>query len=257
MADKNKQISENPLENLIHAGKVESITLPSGKKVTIREYNGEDEGLISTVKSLQDNSYLCNFLAAIVQKDSTAKKVSSIDIAEWLSNDRLKALFNSRILSLGNIFKFTHICSNPDCRDCKAGKLVEYEEDLTPYLSGIPDYPNGSNKEVELVLSSTKKIKYSLLTSALETTELETAPEAKNLNTNLITRKLSIFNAGNWVPLAKFMVFSAKDMAEIRASIRENDPFWSPTARITCASCGMKTNIQLLTDGNFFYPTVI
>src|SRR5882757_6071304 len=147
--------------SMFFTGDEHEITLPSGKMVTIRESNGEDDGILSKIKSAQDGSNIYNYLANIILKDhDTQDKPLAADLMEWLSNDKYYLLFKQRIINLGPTFTFLHTCENKDCK-----KKSEYEEDLS-ILDGdlsqknykstgdqVAPYPSGKNKQIEFVSS--------------------------------------------------------------------------------------------------------
>lgn len=247
----------------IFNGKQTKICLPSGRSVTIRESNGDDDELLSSVVASEDGSNTYNFLAAIIEKDyTTDNRVSPGEIANWPVNDKYGLLFKQRLFVHGDTLAFRATCSEEKC-------LHEaiYEQDLGYWdgelslpdyapknLSALSKYPNGNKLEIEFVISSGKKLKYSILTGVLEKAALELKDNTRN--SPLIIRDLAIENKGIFIPVKHFAGFSAKEMLEIRSHIKKNDKQFDPQVSWRCENplCKKEYTVGLFSIGAFFYP---
>jgi hypothetical protein len=245
-------------------GKTTDIKLPSGRIVKIRETNGDDDELLSSLNASLDGSNTYNFLSAIILNDSfLGRRPMPDDIKEWHINDKYVLLFKQRIFNHGFELKFKSTCDNEKClqENIFTEDLKQWDIDLdkvdknTQYKSkSIKPYPMGAAKEVEFVISSGKKLKYEILTGELEKDALELKDATKN--SPLVIRRLKIENKGEWIRVSHFAGFSSKEMSEIRSNIKLNDEQFDPMVHFTCPNpqCGKQNSVSLFAMGAFFYP---
>lgn len=246
----------------LFAGKTLSLVLPSGRKVTIRETNGDDEELLSSLESAQDGSNMYNFLSAIiVSKNENDEKIMPEDLQKWLINDRIVLMYKSRIFNHGYDLRFRATCQEEKCQheDTYFQDLKIWDNDLSmpeknTSLKAIRRYPQGDKREIEFVISSGKKLKYTLVNGVLEKAALELKDMTQN--SPLIIRELQVENKGAWLPVKHFAGFGSKEMMEIRTNIRTNDKQFDPMVNFTCANpvCRKDYSVSLFSIGNFFYP---
>lgn len=248
------------LQSPIFTGDIKQITLPSGNVVSVREINGEDEAL------LQDNSEdilgLDRFLTAIVQYDGNVKRKPYIaDIQDWLPMDRYYAIFKIRLISQGKEMDIHNECSNDKC-----GHEQDYQIDLStfdadlgnpdviPGKDAVPRYPLGNQRTVEMVTSSSKVVRYEILTSKGEVDFLELPEQDQTTKELLKIRNASMKDqSGTYILLKSFQQFSSIEMREIRKSIDENDGSWAPIEKLVCPKCKQKHFLNLLLQPTFFY----
>lgn len=238
--------------------------VPSGFEVTIREQNGDDDGIISQIKNTADGSAINKFVAAIVLKDGNGKKPSANDILLWKNKDKYYVLLRSRILSLGAEITYTHICTNNDCK-----KETPYEENLelynrdfslpledtkTDFKYQVTEYPNGQQNEVEFALSSGKKIKYKYLNGLSEKKLLALNKDELNKNTELTVRDIQWFTEEKWQPISNFKFLTAREMSQIRKHIAQNDMPFDAISEVVCPYCKTRAEISLMTQPDFFFP---
>lgn len=249
-------------DTVIFMGKETNITLPTGRVITIRETNGDDDELLSKVGDAQTGDNVYNFLASIITMDkSTGKKPLVEDIMGWPINDKYYVLFKQRIINQGPQLKFPHECSKTSCNH-----IAEYEEDLdlldkdlsapnTGGELGAKRYPNGNKLSIEFELTSGKKLKYKILTGILEKKQLDIAPDEVTKNTRLSIRELEIKGeGGEWKLVTHFGQFSSKEMNEIRNHVNYNDPAFDPITTFSCPKCSQKYVLPILSLPSFYFP---
>lgn len=257
-----KSDKEIPKEIIpLFKGKSMDLLLPSGKLVTVRECNGDDDDIISDQTNSEDGTNIHAFLSSIIIKDHDINKKPSVgEIAEWLENDIYGLLLKQRIFNHGPELKFTNTCQTPSCNKLES----TYEENLKIFDADMGDhdfkpasdqlrrYPLGSTKEVEFTTSSGKKLKYSILTATLDKKSLDLTRVTKN--SALLMRELHIDTKGNWVKVTHFAMFSTHEMAEIRSHIKKNDLIFDPQVTFSCPKCKTPYSVSLWRISSFFYP---
>ena len=244
-------------------GSTTEITLPSGRVVKIRETNGDDDEVLSSMNTSSDGSNFYNFLASITLNDSFInKKPSANDIKHWPINDKYGLIFKQRLFIHGKELNFRATCTEENCKHEATyhEDLSQWDNDLTQEeKEDIPSialhrYPNGNQQELEFTISSGKKLKYSILNGILEKRALELKDATKN--SPIIIRNLHIFNKGEWIPVKHFAGFSSKEMIEIRRHIKTNDRQFDPIVTFACNNplCRKEYSVSLFSIGDFFYP---
>lgn len=261
------------MENNVNPFKspLKTIKLPSGKTITIREQNGDDDTIISRLKNANDGTSIPSFVAAITMEDENKKKPTIQDVMKWKVNDIYVTVLKSRLFSLGKIVDFTLTCPKENCK-----KESSYEEDLSKYdwdyTKPFPEigsedynkyrckpYANGQELERVLTLSSGKEIKYKCRTGESETLILEMPEDSISKNTELTIRKLQLkAPEGKYLTLSSFTLLSARDMKEIRKDIADNDPVFEFASECICTNhkCKNALTISVLTQPNFFFPVI-
>lgn len=258
--------NEQPQElEVIFKGKEESITLPTGNILLIRELNGEDEEIISSESLSENGDNIYQFLAGIIIKDKDlGRKPTPEDIKKYPINDKYYLLFKQRIINHGYDMQFSSICSTPSCNEQKNDydqNLKEFDGDLSDpkYIpenhKHIQKYPLGKTREVEFTLNSGKKLKYSILDGNLEYAALELKDQTKNAPLKI--RNLMIDNHGSWIKITNFKAFSVKEMGEIRGHVTKSDSQFDPIVNYSCPKCKRNYFKSLFALPTFFYPEVL
>lgn len=255
---------KNDSRSQLFTGEEHTFTLPSGKVITIRESNGEDDGILSRMKSGSEGAHVYNYLASIIIEDhSTKTKPVASDIQEWLVNDKYYLLFKQRIVNLGQELIIAHTCENETCK-----KRNEYTEDLSemdgdlsqkdykPNEKQIPKYIGGDSKTIEFTSSRKTRFQFELLTGALEQKDLDTPDDARDINNPLLSRNVKIFEQGKWLQIFDFRRFPSKEMNEVRNFILKNDRTFNPVVSFTCPKCRTPYQATLFNMPVFFFPGV-
>lgn len=252
-----------------YQGKLLSFTAPSGKEVTIREQNGEDDATLSDMSTTAGdasrgketlNNYN-RFVADIVVEYGGKTHLSIADVQLMPLRDKYYILMKSRIHSNGELVEFEIECKECGHTTHHETHLDEFDTDLS--LGNNPDKPKAielypiKDSTVELELSSNQRIKYKLMDGKSELLILELGKTKFNRNTELLARELSLEDAGEFVKLQMLNVFGPKAMREIRASIDKNDEQFSLVATCICEQCQDRKLIPLTAIPDFFYPSEI
>lgn len=246
-------------------GQTTDITLPSGRVVKIRETNGADDEILSSLNASVDGSNTYNFLASIIINDSILNRKPTVeDIKSWPINDKYGLLFKQRLFIHGQDLRFRAVCTEESCQteSVYTEDLKQWDTDLSKDIEpvnskAISPYPLRDKLEIEFSISSGKKFKYSILTGVLEKSALELKDSTQN--SPLIVRNLAIENKGEWILLKHFGGISSKEMLQIRQNIKINDKQFDPIVYWNCSNpmCRKEYNTSLFRIGSFFYPEEI
>lgn len=254
---------------LVFTGQEHEITLPTGRVITLRETNGDDDELLSRLKDAKSGDSVFNFLANITNMDSIVKKKPLVsDLMGWPVSDRYYALFKQRVINQGPLLKFDFICQTPDCPTQRDGeKAQEFEYDLNEFdgdlsnseykpslITQVKKYPLGSTKQIEFETSSKKKLRYKILDGILEKKTLDEPADNRHKNSHLYLRELEIFSGGSWILLTHFKMFPSREMSEIRRHVDDHDPFFQPSVKFTCPTCKTPYSIPLFDIPVFYWP---
>lgn len=231
--------------DIIFTGKQTEITLPDSSVVTIRESNGEDEGILSQIGNMRDGSNLHAFLASIItQPENTTPAI----VATWPLNNIFYLMYRQRIFNLGKDFTFKE-----ECQNCGDGVEHEFEQDAMEF-DNFPPYPQGLKRVIEFQTSSAKTLRYNIVTGLVQKIQLDTPQDALNKNIPMLERELEIYKDGNWTPVKTFYNFSSKEMLEIRKNIKTNDPQFNPIVKFSCPKCKAPGRTPLLNISSFYWP---
>jgi hypothetical protein len=246
-------------------GNTKELLLPSGFKVIIREQNGDDDDLISSVALAESGTSFNMFIASItVWSELTNKPMTMEDVMNLKLRDKYFILMSSRVFSIGPILKFKY--------DWKDGRPpVHYEDDLRPYLwdftKDMPKenepgyfkyrvkvYPNGKETERTFTLSSNKEVKYKYINGHGEKYLLELGNDKLTINAELKARELELKIDGKWFKVENFKHFSARDMQELRADVSVNDERFDGLTDLVNPSNLETLTVPLIGIQDFFFP---
>lgn len=263
-------------------GKVETFVTPAGLHVAIREQNGEDDGILSNLSKINNNTAYNSFLAGIIVGCEEMKSLPGNPdmVKRLLLRDRLVILLQSRIFSLGNELVFKHTWH-------EELEPVEYTQDLNDFIwdyakpfpqvgepgyhkDRIPPYPAsvyadiiaGNSPGLVLPLPSGKLVRYTYTDAEADDKMSNTPDEEFSVNTDLLHRNMELDIDGTWVKVSSFKAFSAKDMSWIRSHVKVNDQKYGAIMEVQNPYFGKVNkpdlrkvdyiNVQSLPD--FFYP---
>ena len=258
------------MDNLVFKGQEHELVLPSGRKIVIRETNGDDDEMLSNLKDAKSGDNLTNFLANIVVSDSLipVKTPTTVDVLAWPVSDRYYALFKQRIINQGHLMKFDFICQAEDCPSQKSGdKAIAMEQDLNEYdgdladsnykpvlVTSVKKYPNGTKSLVEFETSSKKKLRFKILNGILQKKQLDDTGANSNKNSQLYIREIELYTGGNWIILTHFKMFPSREMSEIRKLVEDSDPFFYPMVKFNCPHCKTPYSLPLFEIPVFYWP---
>lgn len=260
-------------------GKTKRLLLPSGRQLTIREQNGEDDEILSNPVDAEDGTNFDKFIAAIVVKASWKNegRITKEEASQLLLKDRYFIVMSSRIHSLGKEIQFTYDWG-PD--PSKGGKQ-NYSEDLTRYVwdyskefpepyiikdgkvipnpdydaQRIPPYPENAYDDFIFTLSTGKVIKVNLMTGLSEKYMMKLPPEQLTKLAELKAMNLSLKTPDGWEKVENFTMFSANEMREIRGYVSELDKTYIATTEIeNPRNPGQILKYPIMQGSDFFYP---
>lgn len=264
------QISKVNESDMFRIGPTETVYLPDGFIVTIRERNGDDEDILSKVKDNKDNTAINNFLASII----TEPKLTPKQIGEMKIKNKYYLLFRSRMQSLGAKVVFKHTFTGDEDKT----KEAFFDEDLPnwdwdfskPYIDfpfkpenpgyfkyKCKPYPDGT-REQDMFESSTtsgKKYRMKYLTGDGETKTLKKQQNELSINDKLRVRDFQIqMSSGAWQTIERFNMLSSRDMAEIRTKLEEMDSPFDLMVETVNPLTGSQEFISMFLKEDFFFP---
>lgn len=255
-----------------------SFRAPSGNNYTIREQNGEDEGILSNVLDSKGLMNITKFIRAIVVDTTftSSGKLKTLDeVLAIPLLDRYTILLKSRIFSIGEILPFNFRWPN--------GDTLEYEQDLNEYFRLLdiweeaptdevsklweealkeedsdlymPIYLDSHHKDILITLASGKELLFDCVDGKGEKYLLLLSEEQRNRNAELIARNLRLKVDGKFEKVTNFSSFSVKDMVEIRNQVHKYDPVFTGMAKVVHPKTGEVDYFAVLGAPSFFYPT--
>lgn len=241
--------------------------LPSGRIVTVRERNAEDEEALSKGRDFKNGLAIPNYLSRIIVSEPTPPE----QILGWPIRDKYSLMVKDRRTTFGDIVEF-----QLEFDDGKNGTVKEnFEEDLSKYdwdyskpfpepgtqefySERIPPYPQAFgelNGWFEFKTSSGKNCKMKYLTGEGEVSVLDKDVEDIHINDKLRVRDFHIQLAGgNWQRVERFNILSAKDAMEIRKVIKDVDGDYSLRTWVKDPITRQSSQVSLLTVDGFFFP---
>jgi hypothetical protein len=259
----------------------EKITLPTGRVITIREMNGEDEVSLSQTTQLRTREHLNVFLSRITQEadpqdvdesGQPLKRYTPNQVAQWPLADKYYAALAARIISLGPDLNFNVTFQGRD----ENRKGYDFTENLTKFYTTLdkyheltpeelsaldPDaakpYPKGRQMVHEHTLSSGKQIRWELLSSYGEKLLLQRPADELSKSDEILARKLEILREGKWFLLENLRQFTSRDLVEIRGFFEKYDLKFTMPLSVTSPKTGITESIPAITLEEFFFPTTI
>ena len=250
------------METLVNSNAMK-VNLPDmNSYVYIREQNGEDDDILSNPIKSETLSNFSEFISRIVVDTNLTpnRKLTEQQAHELPCNIRYAILIASRIFSLGQVMGFEYTWPNGDKiryeQDLKELLFDDYhqsptEEELNAKPFAVPYYPYGNTKNFTITLQSGKEVSYSLLTGKGEAMMMNTPVKTKNLE--LKARDLKLKVEDKWETVQSFALFSPRDMAEIRKSVAENDPYYTGLIELEHPTKGYKAGFSIMGTPDFFY----
>lgn len=236
----------------IFTGDITRVTLPSGKVVLIRETNGADDELLSTLEDITSGDNFNLFITSIVMEDEDlGRKPLLEEVIDWKEQDRWFLIVKQRIINKGDKLDINYTCPIKSC-----GKKSNHTEELLPALDLVKGYPNGKESQVKAVLSSGKTIKFDILTGRHVKKELDLPQGRANKNTAILLRNLILVDPTSQkeIPILHFGIFKSSEMSEIRKLIKQYDPEYNPLAEIECPHCKHQEMASIFGIPDFFWP---
>lgn len=249
-------------------GKTKEFITPTGDVITIREQNGNDDDVLSNIKSAKEGKSFNKFIQGIVLNSLRyGGTLTDDNVMDMPVRDKNFILIQSRIFSLGNEVEFKWNWGTQEKPDFKP-----YMEDLNDYIwdYALPFPKEGEenyNKErvepyqtedtfIELTLSSEKVVRFDYLNGRGEKYILECRDKDNlSINTSLLARNFRLRNLnGNFDIIQNFSCFSSMDMKEIRSYLSKYDREFELMSDITHPKTGITESVSLIQLPDFFFP---
>lgn len=231
-----------------------------GKKVIIREINGEDEDTLTLVKDQETGEAVAKFVASVIVSESLTYQ----EIQSWRARDKYLILFEVVRLTYGDNFKFEFTFED--------GGKYEFQQSLPEFTWDFSDkgretFPErwakgfnperikpylDNNTKVEWELTSKRKVGFEYLTGELESAALMIDPKQRSLNDELRDRNFYEIRDGAEYPIENFRVFNAREMMEIRSKIDVVDPAWPVLIELEHPKTGRKEKVSIFSIPDFF-----
>jgi len=263
-------MSDNLAKELLW-GQTKELLLPSGRTLTIREQNGHDDDVLSSVPDSKDLSNIDRFISGIVvEAPFTSSKVLTLnDVKNLLLRDKYFILFASRVHSIGSEISFVYDWGKDN------GGEIPYKEDLTNYLwdyteefpsKGMPGYfkdriepyPENAYSTQTFFLSSGKELSFNCLDGHGEKYLLALPIESLTKNVELKARNIAVKGQdGKFVKVDNFTFFTKKDMMEIHSYIDNFDRTFRGLTEIRNPVNGQYVDYPIMQSQDFFYPQEI
>jgi len=251
------------------------LTLPSGREITMKESNGEEDAALSRVGDVQQNLHFPRFLSLVVVADSfIGNRTPDFDYisTEWRPNDILAAILYWRIWTYGKEMNFKHTFSSD------LNKLeISFLQDLTEYLvdykkyhsltekedkikflasvpsNAIPPYDIPQISEIELQIRENLRVKYTL-SNWLAGKELVGRKAVEDINDNdmLLMHNISAsLDDKPYMPMNTFGILKSPEKKSILKSIRANDKNMDLTVEVTHPNTKAKEELPLIQMEDF------
>lgn len=266
-----KVTNKEQAESLFYGEKKE-LLLPSRFSVTIREQNGNDDEILSNKSLAKDLSNLDMFISSLVLKTdlpfAKAGKLSSTDVGNMLLRDKYFIVFASRVHSIGPEVKFDFDWGKEN------GGVKSYVDNIESYLwdynepfpeEGDENYnpyriePYGEEPygTKEIVLTSSKKLRFHLLNGKSEKILLKEPMEKQSRLSEIKARNLEQETNGKWEKVDNFSFFTKKDMTELNFIINTMDAPFAGLTEIENPKNGEVIYYPIIKAENFLYPEEI
>lgn len=218
--------------------------LPTGSEIELREMTGAEEELLTNPRLIRNgdavNQVLANCTLRIGEKD----EVSTTDVLDMLSGDRLFTLVRLRQVSLGDEVELELTCSNTACRT---------KSRATINLNDLPVTPYGDDREFVFTLPmSGSKVRFAYLDGHKEKRLAQM--QEPSISAAMMIRILDI---GGSAPSKKSLnEMSMRDRSALRAEMLRVDAGIDTAVDLDCDSCGTRIRTRLEAEPSFLFPGV-
>lgn len=221
-----------------------TFVLPSGPEIELREMTGAEEELLTNQRLIRSGDAVNQVLANCIVRMGENEEVSTKDVLDMLSGDRLFVLVRLRQVSLGDEVELDPVCPNTACR-AKNHILVD--------LNDLPVTPYGEEREFVFTLpGSGRKVRFVHLDGHKEKRLAQISEP--NISSAMMIRILEIDGAA---PSKKTLAeMSMRDRAALRAEMLRVDAGIDTNVECDCESCGARIRTKLEAEPSFLFPQV-
>lgn len=221
-----------------------TFSLPTGSEIELREMTGAEEELLTNQRLIRSGDAVNQVLANCILRIGENGDVSTKDVLDMLSGDRLFTLVRLRQVSLGDEVELELVCANHACR--AKSRLVVNIDDL-------PVTPYGEERDFIFTLpGSGRKVRFVHLDGHKEKRLAQM--QEPNISSAMMIRILDI--DGNPPSKKALAEMSMRDRTALRAEMLRVDAGIDTNIECDCESCGSRMRTKLEAEPSFFFPQV-
>ncbi|MEN6358277.1 MAG: hypothetical protein ABFD83_14485 [Armatimonadota bacterium] len=221
-----------------------TFTIPSRSDIDIREMTGVEEELLTNQKLIRSGDAVNQVLANCILRIGESDDVSTKQVLDMLSGDRLFVLVKLRQISLGDEVELELTCPNPACR--AKNRAVVNLDDLT-----VNPYPD-EREFVFTLPSSGAKVRFCYLDGHKE--KRLSQMQEPSITAAMLIRILDV--DGNPPSKKVLAEMSMRDRSALRAEMLRVDAGIDTSIECDCDSCGARIRSRLEAEPSFLFPGV-
>ena len=218
--------------------------LPSGAEIELREMTGTEEELLTNQRLIRSGDAVNQVLANCIVRMGENEEVSTKDVLDMLSGDRLFVLVRLRQVSLGDEVELDPVCQNQACRT---------KNHVVVNLNDLPVTPYGEEREFAFTLpASGSPVRFVHLDGHKEKRLAQM--QEPSISVAMMIRILDI--NGNPPSKKALNEMSMRDRTALRAEMLRVDAGIDTNIECDCESCGTRIHTKLEAEPSFLFPGV-
>lgn len=218
--------------------------LPSGAEIELREMTGTEEELLTNQRLIRSGDAVNQVLANCIVRMGESEEISSKDVLDMLSGDRLFTLVRLRQMSLGDEVELDPVCPNTACRA---------KNHIVVNLNDLVVTPYGEDREFVFTLpASGSKVRFVHLDGHAEKRLAQM--QEPSISAAMMIRIVDI--NGNPPSKKALNEMSMRDRGALRTDMLRVDAGIDTTIELDCESCGMRIRTKLEAEPSFLFPGV-
>lgn len=221
-----------------------TFVLPTGNEIELREMTGAEEELLTNQRLIRNGDAVNQVLANCIVRMGENEEVSTKDVLDMLSGDRLFTLVKLRQISLGDEVELELVCTSPACRA---------KNHITVNLDDLPVTSYGEEREFEFTLpASGSKVRFGYLDGHKEKRLAQM--KEPSISSAMLIRIIDI----DGVPPSKKALndMPLRDRSTLRAEMLRVDSGIDTSIECECDSCGAQMRTRLESEPVFLFPGV-
>jgi len=221
-----------------------SFELPSGPEIELREMTGAEEELLTNQRLVRNGDAVNQVLRNCIVRIGEKNEVTTADVLDMLSGDRLFVLVRLRQISLGDEVELELVCPNTACR-AKNRAMVS--------INDLPVTPYGEEREFTFTLpASGAKVRFGYLDGHKEKRLAQM--QEPSISAAMLIRILDI--DGNPPSKKALAEMSMRDRSALRQEMLRVDAGVDTSIELDCDSCGARIRTRLEAEPGFLFPGV-
>jgi hypothetical protein len=218
--------------------------LPSEAEIELQEMTGAEEELLTNQRLIRNGDAINQVLANCTVKMGENEEVSTKDVLDMLSGDRLFTLVRLRQVSLGDEVELDPVCPNTACRT---------KNHIVVNLDDLPVTPYGEDREFVFTLpASGSKVRFVHLDGHKEKRLAQM--QEPSISAAMMIRIIDIDGSA---PSKKALnEMSMRDRTALRSEMLQVDAGIDTTIELDCESCGTRIRTKLEAESSFLFPGI-